>query len=232
MVYVLRYCFLLINVCIRSMSSWATTVEIDFDIVIKSSGHNVTIECATDKLPQDGVYMYKQEGASKAQELFYFYKGINLTYKKANEFKVSVIGPFPNLIVTLLNVTVEDTGLYWCKFNLEDKPTVGKFTWLWIEKEKEKEKEKGKEKGKEKDCPEDEDHLKIFILCAVMLLCITGGICCLILKKKGCWRNKKYKPSNPPSESVYEEMKRSNLNAQPCSRTFINPDYQSSKQLK
>jgi len=32
MVYVLRYSFLLINVCIRSMSSWATTVEIDFDI--------------------------------------------------------------------------------------------------------------------------------------------------------------------------------------------------------
>ncbi|KAK7155205.1 hypothetical protein R3I93_009986 [Phoxinus phoxinus] len=74
----------------------------------------------------------------------------------------------------------------------------------------------------------------IFILFCVMLLCING-ICCLILKKKGCWGNKKYTPSNQPSESVYEEMKRSNLNAQRTDthvRTYINPDYQSSKQLR
>jgi len=63
------------------------------------------------------------------------------------------------------------------------------------EKEKEKEKEKGKEKGKEKDCPEDKDHLKIFILCAVMLLCITG-ICCLILMVSIKLQHKLFKSKN------------------------------------
>lgn len=101
--------------------------------VIKSSGHDVTIECATDKSPQDGAYMYKQ-GESKQQQLFYFYKENNLTFKTANKSKVRVSGALPNLSVTLLHVTAEDIGLYWCDFNLEEKNTVGKFTWLWIGK--------------------------------------------------------------------------------------------------
>lgn len=102
--------------------------------VIKSSGHDVTIECATDKSPQDGVYMYKQEGACKQQQLFYVYKENQPAFKKANKSKVSVRGALPNLTVTLLHVTAEDIGLYWCQFNLEEKTTDGKFTWLWIGK--------------------------------------------------------------------------------------------------
>ncbi|XP_077055155.1 uncharacterized protein LOC143706763 [Siphateles boraxobius] len=212
MLYVVRFSFLLISICIRSMSWAATVVQ-----VIKSSGHDVTIECATDKTPQDGVYMYKQDEASKQQELFYFYKENHLDFKTVNKSKVSVSGALPNLSVTLLHVTAEDIGVYWCEFNLEEKNTVGKLTWLWIEK----------------DCTEDVFPLWkiVLLLCVVMLLCING-ICCMSMKMKGCWGNKKYTPSNPPSESVYEEMKRSNLNGQPSVRTFINPDYQSSKQLR
>ncbi|KTF73573.1 hypothetical protein cypCar_00048591 [Cyprinus carpio] len=91
---------------------------------------------------------------------------------------------------------------------------------------------KGEAGGKddEKVCSGDIlHHVKIFlIVCAVMLLllCITGFIF-VILKVKGCWRIKKYRPSNPPSDSVYEEMKRINLDGQPSVRTLINPDYQS-----
>ncbi|XDV35941.1 hypothetical protein PO909_005803 [Leuciscus waleckii] len=215
MLYVVRYSFLMISICIRSMS-WAATVVQGMNMLIKPSGHDVTIECATDKSPQDGVYMYKQ-GESKQQTLFYFYKENHLTFKKANESKVHVYGEFPNLSVTLLHVTDEDIGLYWCEFNFEEKNTVGKFTWLWIEK----------------DCPEDTFPIVeiILIVSAVMLLVFISGICCMILKKC-CWGNKNYTPSNPPLESVYEEMKRSNLNAQPTVRTLINPDYQSSKQLR
>lgn len=78
--------------------------------------------------------MYKQRAASKQQEIFYFYKPKHLTYKTLNESKISVSGALPNLNVTLLKATAEDFGLYWCEFNLEEKTTLGRFTWLWIGK--------------------------------------------------------------------------------------------------
>ncbi|XP_048029387.1 uncharacterized protein LOC125257022 isoform X2 [Megalobrama amblycephala] len=225
MLYVLKYSFLLISICIRSMSWAATSVQ-----VIKGPGHDIIIECSADKTPQDGVYMYKQGEASKQQEIFYFYKPKHLTYKTMNESKVSVIGELPNLTVTLLNVNAEDSGLYWCEFNLEEKTTLGMYTWLWIEKEKEKE--------CPKECPNEcsQEHLvstprMMIILCAVVagFLWILGII---YMIRKGCSGKKKQKPSNVPSDSVYEEMKRSNLDARPNVRTFVNPDYQSSKQLR
>ncbi|XDV35940.1 hypothetical protein PO909_005802 [Leuciscus waleckii] len=132
--------------------------------------------------------MYKQ-GESKQQTLFYFYKENHLTFKTANESKVRVNGKLPNLSVTLLHVTAEDIGLYWCEFNFEEKNTVGKFTWLWI----------GKcillhvnncilkhdefiILIKEKDCPEDTlPIVKIIpIVCAVILF--ISVICCMIMK--------------------------------------------------
>ncbi|CAM4623757.1 unnamed protein product [Leuciscus chuanchicus] len=166
MLYVVKYIFLLISICIRSMS-WAATVVQGMNMLIKPSGHDVTIECTTDKSPQNGVYMYKQ-GESKQQTLFYFYKENHLTFKTANESKVRVNGELPNLSVTLLHVTDEDIGLYWCEFYLDERNTVGKFTWLWIEK----------------DCPEDTLPIVeiILIVSAVMLLVFISGICCMIMK--------------------------------------------------
>ncbi|XP_051754083.1 uncharacterized protein LOC127514870 [Ctenopharyngodon idella] len=220
MPYVLRYSFLLISICIRSMSC-----EVSVQ-VLKASGHDIIIECATDKIPQDGVYMYKQEAAAKErQEIFYCYKPDIVTHKTMSKSKVSVRGALPNLNVTLLHVTAEDNGLYWCEFNMEEKTTLGKFTWLWID---EKEKECPEECLKE--CPQNALSLvMILILCAVGLLSIA---CIIYMIQKCCSGKRNYKPSNVPSDSVYEEMKRSNLDTQPNVRTFINPDYQSSKQLR
>uniref|UniRef100_A0A8C1MX89 Immunoglobulin V-set domain-containing protein n=1 Tax=Cyprinus carpio TaxID=7962 RepID=A0A8C1MX89_CYPCA len=218
MAIVVRYSFLLISICLRS-TSWADSM-LQVTSLIGAVGNNIIIQCAADKTPQDGVYLYKQEGASKnKQEVFYYYK--DGTFRPKSEWcrdKVKVNGTFPNFNVTVLNVKATDIGLYWCEFNLKDKKSVGTVTWLWIEE------------SVEKVCSGDiHHHVKIFlIVCAVMLLllCITGFIF-VILKVKGCWRIKKYRPSNPPSDSVYEEMKRINLDGQPSVRTLINPDYQS-----
>ncbi|KAK2889106.1 hypothetical protein Q8A67_014481 [Cirrhinus molitorella] len=209
--------------------------------LIGANGNEMIIQCTTDKTPQDGVYMYKQEEASKnEQKVFYYYK--DGTFKPKSEWcrdKVKVNGTFPNLNVTILNVNATDIGHYWCEFNWEDKITLGTVTWLRIESVDKKtnntgEVERtGKAEGQDyqKVCPED-SHLMILVMCAVMsLLCIIGFIF-VILKVKGCWGNKKYSPSNPPSDSVYEEMKRSNLDVHPSVRTIINPDYQTIKLLR
>uniref|UniRef100_A0A671P683 Immunoglobulin V-set domain-containing protein n=1 Tax=Sinocyclocheilus anshuiensis TaxID=1608454 RepID=A0A671P683_9TELE len=158
------------------------------------------------------------------QEVFYYYKDNTFTPKSTMyKSKVHVDGKIPNINATFSNVNTTDIGLYWCEFNLEDKITVSPVTWLWIEEE-EKEKEK-----EDKKCPEDPRVKIVLIVCAVMLLLCIPGFIFVILKLKGCWGNKKYRPSNQPSDSVYEEMKRSNLDCPPSVRTFINPDYQSTK---
>uniref|UniRef100_A0A8C1M7E3 Immunoglobulin V-set domain-containing protein n=1 Tax=Cyprinus carpio TaxID=7962 RepID=A0A8C1M7E3_CYPCA len=238
-----RYSFLLISICLRS-TSWADSM-LQVTSLIGAVGNNIIIQCAADKTPQDGVYLYKQEGASKnKQEVFYYYKDGTFSPKsKWCRDKVKVNGTFPNFNVIVLNVKATDIGLYWCEFNLQDKKSVGTVTWLWIEESVDIKtnktgeiERKGEAGGKddEKVCSGDiHHHVKIFlIVCAVMLLllCITGFIF-VILKVKGCCRIKKYRPSNPPSDSVYEEMRRSTLDGQPSVRTLINPDYQSTKLL-
>uniref|UniRef100_A0A8C1NAW0 Si:rp71-81e14.2 n=1 Tax=Cyprinus carpio TaxID=7962 RepID=A0A8C1NAW0_CYPCA len=239
MVCVVRYSFLLINICLRS-SSWANPM-VQVTPLIGAAGNEIIIQCATDKTPQDGVYMYKLEGANKnKQELFYYYKDNTFTTKSTEyKAKVRVDGKIPNLNVTISNVNTTDIGLYWCEFNLEEKITVSRLTWLWIEKSEGKKEDNTEEKKKDtneieddKKCPED-PHVKIvLIVCAVMsLLCITGFVF-VVLKVQGCWGHKKYRPSNQPSDSVYEEMKRSNVDCPSSVRTFINPDYQSTKLLR
>ncbi|XP_042581260.1 uncharacterized protein LOC109084886 isoform X3 [Cyprinus carpio] len=209
MASVVRYSFLLISICLRS-TSWADSM-LQVTSLIGAVGNNIIIQCAADKTPQDGVYLYKQAGASKnKQEVFYYYTDGTFSPKsKWCRDKVIVNGTFPNFNVIVLNVKATDIGLYWCEFNLQDKKSVGTVTWLWIEE------------SVEKVCSGDiHHHVKIFlIVCAVMLLllCITGFIF-VILKVKGCWRIKKCRPSNPPSDSVYEEMKRINLDGQPSFR--------------
>ncbi|XP_026110760.1 uncharacterized protein LOC113084795 [Carassius auratus] len=200
--------------------------------LIGSVGNEIIIQCAADKTPQDGVYLYKQEGASQNKhEVFYYYKDGTLSSKSQwCRDNVRVTGMFPNFNVTILNLNATDTGFYWCEFNLEDEISAGTVTWLWIEESVDKNTNSTREADREDDeqvCSGDLLLLgKIFlIVCAVMmLLCITGFIFVIL---KGCWRNKKQRPSSPPSDSVYEEMKRSNLDGQPRVRTLINPDYQS-----
>ncbi|XP_052415798.1 uncharacterized protein LOC127960220 [Carassius gibelio] len=238
MARVVRYSFLLISICLRS-TSWADSM-LQVTSLIGSVGNEIIIQCAA-KTPQDGVYLYKQEGASQnKQEVFYYYK--DGTFSPKSQWcrdNVKETGTFPNLIVTIFNLNATDTGFYWCEFNFEDTISAGTVTWLWIEESVDKNTNETGEieadgKDDEQVCSGDlHHHWKIFlIVCVVMmpLLCITAFIL-VILKVKGCWRNKKYRPPNLPSDSVYEEMKRSNLDGQPTVQTFINPDYQSTNFL-
>ncbi|XP_052415799.1 uncharacterized protein LOC127960221 [Carassius gibelio] len=217
MASLVRYSFLLICICLR-ITSWAKSM-LQVTSLIGAVGNEIIIQCATDKTPQDGVYLYKQEGASQnKQVVFYYYKDGDLSCKSEwCRDNVKVTGTFPNFNITILNLNATDIGLYWCEFNMEEKMSISTVTWLWIEEPVDKNTNKtGEADGKDDEqvCSGDlHHHWKIFlIVCAVMMpLCITGLIF-VILKVKRFWR-KKYRPSNPPSVSVNEEMFRSNLDS-------------------
>ncbi|XP_059426199.1 uncharacterized protein LOC132160559 [Carassius carassius] len=240
MACVMRYSFLLISICLRSTKGADANVQVT--PLIGAVGNEIIVQCATDKTPQDGVYMYKQDlGSKNKKNIFYFYKDKTLTFKKKMyEGKVHVDGNIPNLNATFSNVNPIDIGLYWCEFNFEDKLTVSTHTWLWIEKSVEKKDSDIEERTTEIEtpervfnkCPEDPNVKLILTVCAFMSLLSIIGFISVILKVKGCWGNKQYSPSNQPSDSVYEEMKRSNSDCPSTVRTFINPDYQSAKLLR
>ncbi|KAL1272952.1 hypothetical protein QQF64_028814 [Cirrhinus molitorella] len=181
MACVVRYSFLLISICLRSISLANSILKVTD--VTGAVGDEVIIQCATDKTPQDGVYMYKQtKGASKPEQIFYYYMDNTLTLK--SKIKVSVDGTFPNLKVTFLNVNATDSGIYWCEFNLEEKNTVGTITSLLIEKQGEG----------------DKNDAKIIpSLCAVIALQCIIILIFVSLKVKECPKNR---PSNHPNQTT------------------------------
>uniref|UniRef100_A0A8C2CR48 Immunoglobulin V-set domain-containing protein n=1 Tax=Cyprinus carpio TaxID=7962 RepID=A0A8C2CR48_CYPCA len=183
MACVATYSFLMISICLRSCS-WADEM-VQVTPLFGAVGNEIIIQCATDKTPQDGVYMYKQEEANKnKQKLFYYYKDDTFSPKSTMyKTRVHVDGKIPNLNVTFSNLNTTDTGLYWCEFNFEDKITVSTITWLWIE---EKVDEPGE--GHKKVCP-DVPHTKILhFLCAVILLLCIICLVFVILKVRECWK--------------------------------------------
>ncbi|XP_052414324.1 uncharacterized protein si:rp71-81e14.2 isoform X2 [Carassius gibelio] len=177
MACVVRYSFLLISICLRS-TTWADA-NVQVTPLIGAVGNEIIIQCATDKTPQDGVAMYKQDlGSKNKQNIFYYYKDNSFTLKSSmHKGRVHVDGDILNLNVTFSNVNTIDIGLYWCEFNLEEKLTVSMLTWLWIDAEIE-------------SCPEDLHVKNALIVCAVMLLlCIIGYI--FVIQKVGLikiWR--------------------------------------------
>lgn len=182
MACVATYSFIMISICFRS-TSWADAM-VQVTPLFGAVGNEIIIQCATDKTPQDGVYMYKKGASKYKQELFYYYKDGTFIHRSTMyKPKVRVDGKIPNLNVTFSNVNTTDIGLYWSEFNLEDKITVSTFTWLWIG---EKVDEQGE--GHKKVCP-DVPHTKILhFLCAVILLLCIICLVFVILKVMECWK--------------------------------------------
>ncbi|XP_056315814.1 immunoglobulin V-set domain-containing protein [Danio aesculapii] len=215
MLCIVKYSFLLVMICLRSSLLAATYLRVTE--LTGAWGKDITIECTTHKSPQHGVYMYRQERESKLKEIVYLYKDSTLTYKEINKYKINVKTAFPNLNVTIKNVTLSDAGLYWCEYNYEEKITLSKSTLLWIDTVP--------DPGTvcpRPECPDTYSYgIIIIILCAVVgLLCFFGFY--YVIQKR-CVGKEKLTPPNHSSPPVYEEMNRSNLSN---TRSLINPDYQ------
>ncbi|KAI7792071.1 uncharacterized protein LOC130547736 [Triplophysa rosa] len=220
---VVRCCVLLMSVCLSSHSSLAL-----FDTVTVLKGDHgkiINIPCATDKRPQDGVYMKRIKlNETEQQEIFYYYKDGTFT-DKTNVNASIIEKDFPNLTATLYNLTVADSGLYWCEFNLEDKLTNSKATLLWVTENTEIKHENLHLRYENREnCQPGTVVYVMIALFAIIILCILGFLCVKV--KRRCESDTSLKKS--PGSSIYEEMSRNRLDT---SSTLINPAYQSAKQF-
>lgn len=101
-------------------------------VLMGEHGKNINIPCATEKNPQDGVYMKRKKlNETKPQQVFYYYKDGTFTYKTNVSVTINK-ETFPILTATIFNLTVADIGFYWCEFNFEEKLTNSTATLLWV----------------------------------------------------------------------------------------------------
>ena len=83
-------------------------------------GEKIEITCSTDKLNQNAVYLYKSY--HQRQAVFYLFEKRNASRSVAYKDKVEVTG-FNKLRATISNLTVKDTGVFWCQYLRHDGPT-------------------------------------------------------------------------------------------------------------
>ncbi|XP_031419907.1 uncharacterized protein LOC116219906 isoform X2 [Clupea harengus] len=179
-------------------------------------GEKIVITCSTDKPTQSAVYLYKSY--HQRQSVFYLLKEGVPSRTVAYKDKVKVTG-FNKLRATISNLTVNDTGVFWCQYLRHDGPT-----------NHETENKEGETllvvNGPEKVCPThgpyattstEESSQTLWIVGAVTVcsLVLLVLIILLISVKRCCVHNGKYRchPQSavgPPahrSDSVYEQMR-------------------------
>ncbi|KAM9482641.1 signal-regulatory protein beta-2-like isoform 1-T1 [Clarias gariepinus] len=103
-------------------------------------GENVTIKCSITNPDQDGVYLYTQrEETSTEERVLYYYKegkpdGV-LTPETPYEGRVEINRDFGDFSVSISNVSEQDSGVYWCRFNKLDVNTISQRTCLFVQSE-------------------------------------------------------------------------------------------------
>ncbi|KAA0721202.1 hypothetical protein E1301_Tti019606 [Triplophysa tibetana] len=106
-------------------------------VLIGEHGKSINIPCAPNKSPQQGVSLQgvylirKKLNEKEHQKLFYYFNDGTFTIKINISASINK-DAFPNIIATLKNLTVADTGIYWCTFNFEEKETYSTATFLLV----------------------------------------------------------------------------------------------------
>ncbi|XP_029594699.1 uncharacterized protein LOC115178051 isoform X2 [Salmo trutta] len=81
------------------------------------TGEKFTMKCSTTLKDQDGMYLYV--GLDR-EVLYYYQRDSKLTPRKGYWDRVKTEGPVDQLTIIVSNLTIQDTGVYWCvytKFN-------------------------------------------------------------------------------------------------------------------
>ncbi|XP_042159278.1 uncharacterized protein LOC112264167 isoform X3 [Oncorhynchus tshawytscha] len=92
------------------------------DILWVKTGEKFTMKCSTTLKDQEGMYLYV--GLDRDREVLYYYQhDSKLTPRKRYWDRVKTEGPVDQLTITVSNLTIEDTGVYWCVYTKFNKAT-------------------------------------------------------------------------------------------------------------
>ncbi|XP_076871528.1 uncharacterized protein LOC143521911 [Brachyhypopomus gauderio] len=232
----------LLCVCLLKASSTERTTLLSVSV-----GDTVTIQCRPRHEPHhDGVYV--KTFLFKEKEVSYFFHKGDFTPEPPYTGRLNSNKNMSNFILYINNVTMKDSGIYWCTFNKEDKVSLSMERYLLVVSEPEVVL-RGWHGGmvvstvaslqvKEAECPggQGSSFETLIIVCVVtassmVLLIITIILVWGIPKVKRCCENGNYSPTQQPSgsgsthfhqplNSEYEVMHVRRPNP---SRTLMNP---------
>uniref|UniRef100_A0A4W5PLC6 Ig-like domain-containing protein n=1 Tax=Hucho hucho TaxID=62062 RepID=A0A4W5PLC6_9TELE len=77
------------------------------------TGEKFTMKCSTTLKDQDAMYLYV--GLDR-EVLYYYQQDSKLTPRKRYWDRVKTEGPVDQLTITVSNLTIQDTGVYWCVY--------------------------------------------------------------------------------------------------------------------
>ncbi|XP_076150249.1 uncharacterized protein LOC143134059 [Alosa pseudoharengus] len=201
-------------------------------------GEHIEMECSTDLQNQGGMYLYHTYHTTR--EVFYLTPGMKCSPRLPFGNRIKVAGSFAKMHARVSNLTVNDTGVFWCQYLRFDKSNPypsesnNNPTLLVVD-------------GVEKECPTNgpvtmlsEEPIQMSTLlvvsaitaCSLFLLVL---IILLICVKRCCSENGNYKPRPQSgvglpahrSDSVYEQMRpqRATSMSQASAQVLLNPAY-------
>ncbi|XP_035262633.1 uncharacterized protein si:rp71-81e14.2 [Anguilla anguilla] len=204
-----------------SCSTWSTAVKSKEPFQWLNSGDSLTMQCSTTETDYEGVYLI--QGLNEDEEIFFLFgRNKKLTPGKGYESRLQTKGELNNLQVTLANMTVDDSGVYWCKYRRMDNKTGrterfgGDGSSMVV--------------VNGRPCPEVEEKVlpsNLVIVSAisagsVFLLCLTLLLIWLVPRmKKSMGRRHGHARR---SDSVYEDMRKSH-----ASHRAHQPPYQTNQ---
>nr|XP_023647546.1 uncharacterized protein LOC111833481 [Paramormyrops kingsleyae] len=94
-------------------------------IVTAEEGKSITVKCSTTKNAKS-MHLY-QRMESEKKVLYYYRNPPKCTPEDEYVDRVKTEGEMVNLSVTITNVTDDDSGLYWCSYNMIQDLNLKKF---------------------------------------------------------------------------------------------------------
>ncbi|XP_035386010.1 uncharacterized protein LOC118242010 [Electrophorus electricus] len=185
---------LILHVLLYGFVFTSSSAEESTLFVSVSVGEVATIQCSPRHEPQDGVRVHKF--MHKNQAVSYFYRDGTFTPKPPYNGRLDSNKNLSNFTLSIHNVTVRDSGVYWCTFNKEETESLSKERYLLVVS------------GKEIRCPERQGHLNhtLILVCVITAVSVFLSIITIILlsgipKVKRCCERRNYTSTQQPSDS-------------------------------
>ncbi|XP_028268315.1 uncharacterized protein LOC114440196 [Parambassis ranga] len=175
-------------------------------VVRKTAGEDITIQCKCSESP---TYLSLKKGLHQEDEVFFKEKEYkNHTVARSVTGRLQIHGAFPNIDILIKNLTLQDTGPYWCLYSVYSTNTFsvqsvkGTGSVLLVVTEP-------KQPTKaEAQCPgvvQQDGILLAVVITAAVLLGITMAVLIWIYKIKQSRFT--VKPRQGTTNDVYEDMR-------------------------
>ncbi|KAM4530727.1 uncharacterized protein PAE49_023136 [Odontesthes bonariensis] len=176
-------------------------------VIWKHVGEDVTIQCRINS-KQDSLSLFR--GLSKDVQLFYTSTTNKNTFGPKIQGRSQTNGVFPGVDILIKNLTLDDTGPYWCLYKKMVSGTLetteGQGSVLLVVTENRA--AKTTEKTTVQECDPSQQSLvvvSVVISGAVLLGIILAIIIWIVLKTKTSCPTAK--PTRVTTNDVYEEMR-------------------------